>query len=318
MGQLPEARITPSRPFEISGVDFTGYINVRFSPGRGSKTYKGYICLFICMTSKAIHLEAVSDLTSQGFIAAFRRFVSRRGHCKHMYSDNGTNFSCADKELKLMFTKAVSELPDEIGQLLAEEGTTWHFIPPHAPNFGGLWEAGVRSAKSHLKRILGNSTATFEELSTILAQIEACLNSRPLSYLSNESNDPLPLTPGHFLIGEPLILIPDEDYTKSNISGLQRWKIGQKMIHDFWRKWSNEYLVSLNQRFKWTTKKSEPEIDDVVIIKDHNLPPAKWLLGKIVDKHTGKDNVTRVVTIKTVNGFCKRPCNKLCFLPRAE
>lgn len=82
MGDLPEERLKPIRPFKISGVDFTGHINIRFSPGRGSKSYKGYICVLICMFSKAIHLEAVSDLSAQGFIAAFRRFVSRRGHCQ--------------------------------------------------------------------------------------------------------------------------------------------------------------------------------------------------------------------------------------------
>ncbi|XP_049879678.1 uncharacterized protein LOC126376395 [Pectinophora gossypiella] len=291
MGQLPEARLKPSRPFKTAGVDFTGHINIRFSPGRGAKSYKGYICIFICMVSKAIHLEAVSDLTSQGFIAAFRRFVSRRGYCETLFSDNGTNFVGACKELQHMFDRSMSQIPDEISHLLANEKTTWKFIPPHAPNFGGLWEAGVRSAKTHLKRVIGDSTLTFEELSTVLTQIEACLNSRPLSYLSNNPEDPLPLTPGHFLVGEPLIVIPDEDYEKKNITGLQRWKLTQKMVNDFWRKWSNEYLVTLNQRYKWNTTKSEPQIDDIVFIQDHNLPPAKWLLGRIVDKHPGKDDI---------------------------
>ncbi|KAJ0169427.1 hypothetical protein K1T71_015014 [Dendrolimus kikuchii] len=199
MGQLPETRLKPMRPFKISGVDFTGHINIRFSPGRGSKSYKGYICLFVCFSTKAIHLEAVSDLTSEGFIAAYRRFVSRRGHCRTLYSDNGTNFIGADKELREMFNRATSQLPDEIRHLVANEGTEWKFIPPQAPNFGGLWEAGVRSAKKHLKRVIGDSTLTFEELTTVLTQIEACLNSRPLSYLSENSDDPEPLTPGHFL-----------------------------------------------------------------------------------------------------------------------
>ncbi|XP_045542800.1 uncharacterized protein LOC123723621 [Papilio machaon] len=317
MGQLPSVRVKPERAFKSSGVDFTGFIRIRFSPGRGSKTYKGYICIFICMVTRAIHLEAVSSLTADGFIAAFRRFVSRRGHCKNLYSDNGTNFVGADKELKNMFNRATSELPKEIGTLLASEGTTWHYIPPLAPNFGGLWEAGVRSTKAHLKRILGDST--FEELATVLTQIEACLNSRPLSQLSDSPDDPLPLTPGHFLVGEPLIIIPDRDYSSNNIiTGLQRWKLTQKMVNDFWKRWSAEYLITLNQRYKWITKRIEPEIDDVVIIHDQNLPPAKWILGRIIQKHTGKDNITRVVTMKTTNGIVKRPCNKLCFLPKSE
>ncbi|XP_059061146.1 uncharacterized protein LOC131854043 [Achroia grisella] len=318
MGQLPSVRLKPERAFKSTGVDFTGYIKIRCAPGRGLKSYKGYICIFICMVTRAIHLEAVSNLSAEGFIAAFRRFVSRRGYCKDLYSDNGTNFIGADKELRAMFNKAVSDFPKEVSSLLANEGTTWHYIPPQAPNFGGLWEAGVRSTKGHLKRVIGETTLTYEELSTVLTQIEACLNSRPLSQLSDSPDDPLPLTPGHFLVGEPLTLIPDEDYSKKHVTGLQRWKLIQKMLNDFWKRWSDEYLVTLNQRFKWTMKRSEPENGDVVIIKDQNLPPAKWLLGVIVEKHTGKDNITRVVTVKTKNGYLKRPCNKLCFLPKSE
>ncbi|XP_045459918.1 uncharacterized protein LOC123670468 [Melitaea cinxia] len=200
MGQLPEVRLKPSRPFSSAGVDYTGPINIRFSPGRGAKAYKGYICVFICMVTRAIHLEAVTDLTTNGFVAAFRRFTARRGHCSNIYSDNGTNFVGADKQLQNMFKSAKSSTPGELAELLTLERTTWHFIPPHAPNFGGLWEAGVRSMKVHLRRVIGDTTLTYEELTTVLTQVEACLNSRPLTILSDDPNDPLLLTPGHFLI----------------------------------------------------------------------------------------------------------------------
>ncbi|KAJ0178490.1 hypothetical protein K1T71_006313 [Dendrolimus kikuchii] len=315
MGQLPAVRLKPERAFKSTGVDFTGFIKMRYAPGRGSRAYKGYICIFICMVTRAMHLEAVSDLTSEGFIAAFRRFVSRRGQCKDLYSDNGTNFVGADKELRNMFNKAISDFPKEVSLLLANEGTSWHYIPPQAPNFGGLWESGVRSTKAHLKRVIGESTLTYEELSTVLSQIEACLNSRPLCQLSDNPEDPLPLTPGHFLVGEPLISIPDQDYAKLNVTNVQRWKYIQKMLSDFWKRWSAEYLITLNQRFKWRNKGKEPEIGDIVIINDHNMPPAKWLLGTISEKYPGKDNITRVVEVKTKNGHMKRPVNKLYFLP---
>ncbi|KAJ0169299.1 hypothetical protein K1T71_015183 [Dendrolimus kikuchii] len=166
MGQLPEVQVKPDKPFKATGVDYAGPINIRFSPGRGAKSYKGYICLFVCMITRAIHLEVVSDLTSKGFIAAFRRFIGRRGRCQDVYSDNGTNSVGADKDLREMFDRAKSKLPEEISELLSLEGTTWHYIPPHAPNFGGLWEAGVRSAKLHLRKTIGESTLTFEELAT--------------------------------------------------------------------------------------------------------------------------------------------------------
>ncbi|XP_022836970.1 uncharacterized protein LOC111364355, partial [Spodoptera litura] len=111
MGQLPDVRVKADRAFKSSGVDYAGPINIRFSPGRGAKSYKGYICLFICMVTRAIHLEAVTDLTAKAFIAAFRRFTSRRGHCQDVYSDNGTNFVGADRQLRDMFNSAKSSIP---------------------------------------------------------------------------------------------------------------------------------------------------------------------------------------------------------------
>lgn len=316
MGLLPEARLKPSKPFKSAGVDYCGPVNIRFSPGRGAKSYKGYICLFVCMVTRAVHLEAVTDLTAKGFIAAFRRFTARRGHCQDLYSDNGTNFVGADRELKEMFNRAKSSLSDEIANLLTLEHTSWHFICPHAPNFGGLWEAGVRSTKTHLRKVVGTTTLTYEEMSTVLAQVEACLNSRPLTLLSDDPNDPLPLTPGHFLVGEALLNITDDNYTNCNIHGLDRWRLTQKIVNDFWSRWNKEYLVNLNQRHKWNTPSAEPELDSVVILREDNVPPAKWILGRIIAKHTGVDNITRVVSVKCKSGILKRPVSKLCILTK--
>ncbi|CAH2093312.1 unnamed protein product [Euphydryas editha] len=316
MGLLPEARLKPSKPFKSTGVDYCGPVLIRFSPGRGAKSYKGYICIFVCMVTRAVHLEAVTDMTAKGFIAAFRRFTARRGHCQDIYSDNGTNFVGADKQMREMFNSAKSSLPGEIAELLSLERTNWHYIPPHSPNFGGLWESSVRGTKTHLRKVVGNTTLTYEEMSTVLAQVEACLNSRPISLLSDDPNDPLPLTPGHFLVGEPLLNIADEDYTNSNVIGLDRWRLTQKIVTDFWNRWYKEYLVNLNQRYKWNTKRDEPEIGDVVVLKEDNVPPAKWLLGKIIKKFPGPDNVTRVVSIKCKTGEYRRPVSKICILTK--
>lgn len=318
MGQLPAARLRPCKPFKSAGVDYAGPINIRFSPGRGSKSYKGYICLFVCFVTRAVHLEAVTDMTTNGFLQAFRRFTARRGHCQDLHSDNGTNLVGANRQLKEMFNNAKATFPSELAELLATEGTTFHFIPPQAPNFGGLWEAGVRSTKTHLLKVIGDTTLTYEELSTVLAQIEACLNSRPITVLSDNPDDPLPLTPGHFLVGEPLINIPDEDYTQCKLSNLDRWRLTQKMVADFWNRWYKEYLVTLNHRYKWNTKAPDLEIDDIVILKEDNMPPCKWLLGKIIQKHVGSDNLTRVVTIKCKNGIYKRPISKITKLIKQD
>lgn len=315
MGQLPSSRASVNRPFFQCGVDYAGPVNMRMSKGRGHHAYKGYICLFVCMATRAIHLEAVSDLTSRGFLAAFRRFVARRGYVKDLYSDNGTNFVGASSELKQLFFYQKSNVIKEIAEHLANDGTCWHFIPPHSPNFGGLWEAGIKSTKQHLKRVIGNTTLTFEEMTTMLSQVEACLNSRPLSQISENKDDPTPLTPGHFLVGEPLILIPESNFLYCNISSLKRWQLTQRMVQDFWHRWSREYLTQFYHRYKWSHQTPEPSLGRVVLVKEDDLPPAKWLYGLIVKKHPGLDGVTRVVSLKCKGNIIKRPVSKLCCLP---
>ncbi|XP_066590622.1 uncharacterized protein [Prorops nasuta] len=172
MGDLPSSRITPSRPFMTTGLDYAGPFWLKMSGGRGQQSYKGYICLFVCFCTKAIHLEAVSDLSTQTLLAAYRRFVSRRGFCGTIYSDNGTNFQGADKELQTMFT-AYSKFYHDIAEQLAMQGTSWSFIPPNSPHFGGLRESGVKATKHHLLRVIGEHKLTFEEFSTALSEIEA-------------------------------------------------------------------------------------------------------------------------------------------------
>lgn len=231
-----------------------------------------------------------------------------------MFSDCGTNFVGANKELQKLLTAASVDWK-EIATTLVNEGIKWNFIPPASPHFGGLWEAGVKSIKYHLKRIIGLETFTFEELTTLLAQIEACLNSRPLCPMSNDPDDLTTLTPGHFLIGQPLNAIPHPDIEEEKLSCLDRWNRVQKLQQLFWKKWSSEYLARLQQRPKWLKVEPQPAIGDLVLVRDERLPPSKWCLGRIIDTHPGTDNLTRVVTLKTQNGNIKRPITKLCLLP---
>lgn len=201
MCNLPLNRVSPSPPFAYSGVDFAGPFQTRMSKGRGTKTQKGYICVFVCMVTKAIHLELVSDLSTNAFIAAYKRFTARRGNCVEIQSDNGTNFVGANSQLNKDVNMAIKQATAEVASIIANDGTTWKFIPVASPHFGGLWEAGVKAVKSHLKKTLSETTLTFEEFCTVLYQVEACLNSRPLTPLSNDPKDLQALTPGHFLIG---------------------------------------------------------------------------------------------------------------------
>lgn len=312
MGSLPVSRVRISRPFSNTGVDYAGPIDVKTWKGRGAKKLKGYFAIFVCLATKAVHIELVSDLTSQAFIAAFRRFTARRGICTQLFSDCGTNFVGANTELQKQLRGAKLDWK-EVAKRLANDGTKWKFIPPASPHFGGLWEAGVKSVKFHLRRIVGNELFTFEELATFLTQVEACLNSRPLCPMTNNPDDFTP--PGHFLIGEPINSIPHPDQSEIKVSSLDRWQWIQKLHQTFWKQWSSEYLARLQQRPKWLKVEHQPQIGDLVLVKDERLPPSKWKLARIVNTHPGADNLTRVVTLKTQNGEMKRPVTKICSLP---
>lgn len=315
MGELPKVRVTPARPFLHSGVDFAGPYDVLMSKGRGAKTNKSYIAIFICMSTKAIHLELVGDLTSEAFIAAFRRFVSRRGRCSDLWSDQGRNFVGANKSLAEAFKEANVEFGDHVSNLLAADGTQWHFIPAYSPNFGGLWEAGVKSMKFHLKRIM-NTNLTYEEMTTVLCQVEACLNSRPICPLiETDLNNLDVLTPGHFLIGESPITIPSPSLKDISQSSLSRWQHCQRVLSNFWHRWQCEYLSRLQQRPKWQKIQEEFDIGQIVLIKTEGLPPGKWPLGRIVDKHPGSDGIARVYSVKIGTNTVRRSISKLCFLP---
>lgn len=308
-------RVTPSRPFLHSGVDFAGPFQVLMSKGRGSKTNKAYIAIFVCMVTKSIHLELVGDLTSESFIGAFKRFVARRGQCSHLWSDQGKTFVGANKELANALAEAKLEFEGEIANSLATDGTQWHFIPAYSPNFGGLWKAGVRSVKHHLKRIL-NKNLTYEELNTLLCEIEACLNSRPLSPIDeSDTQNVMPLTSGHFLIGEAPVTVPMSDSRAVKVNHLSRWQHMQRLLRDFWHKWQQEYLSRLQQRPKWERTQREFEVGDIVLIKTENLPPGKWSLGRIVEKHPGPDGFTRVYSVKSGDSITKRTVTKLCPMP---
>jgi hypothetical protein len=302
MGDLPSDRVTQNRPFLISGVDFAGPISLKEGRGRGKRIVKAYIALFICMTTKAVHVELVGDLTTESFLNALKRLISRRGMVSKLYSDNATNFIGSKNELQK--------------RIQSDHNIEWHFIPPRSPHMGGLWEANIKCVKNHLKRVIGNANLTFEELYTVLTSIEAILNSRPLCPLSNDPNDLSYLTPGHFLVGEPLNAPAEFDLTDVNIHRLSRWQHVERIRQHFWKRWSNEYLTTLQQRTRWITSKDKvPHVGSLVLIKETNAPPLQWKLGRITQLHPGPDKVVRVVSVKCNSSEFKRSINYLCPLP---
>lgn len=315
MGNLPSVRLKPSYPFSNTGVDFSGPHMIKDRTTRGAKSLKAYVCIFVCLVTKAVHLELVSNLTSDAFIAGFRRFAARRGRPSNLFSDNGRNFVGANNKLQEISDFFSSEVQNVANQL-ASESITWNFIPPKAPNFGGIWEAGVKSFKFHLKRVLNNTLLTYESFSTVLAQIESILNSRPLSPLSMDPNDLNPLTPSHLLIGHSLSALPDVDYMRVPENRLSMHKRNQQIIQHYWSRWYREYISELQTRVKWKQNyKQLLQTGTLVLVKEDNLPPQLWKLGRVLQVHPGSDGVVRVATLKVGNGVCKRSVTKLCVLP---
>jgi len=177
----------------------------------------------------------------------------------------------------------------------------------------------VKSTKTHLKRIVGTVKLTFEELTTVLTQIEGCLNSRPLTPFSNDDDGIEVLTPGHFLIGRPLQALPDDSFTYTdNLSSLRCWKLCQALVSHFWRRWSREYITQLGRVSKWHRPTRNMSVGDLVLVRDTSPLPTEWPLARVTAVHPGKDGLVRVATIKTNTGIYTRPVTKLTLLLPSE
>lgn len=315
MGELPAERIRPGKPFEASGVDYAGPFQVKVVDKDGSTiiTHKAWLVVFVCLKTRGVHLDYVTDLSSDSFIACFGRFVARRGRCDRLFSDNGTSFIGAEKEIARAYAEwQKNGTVDKI----AAKGTTWTFMTPAAPHQGGIYEAAVKSMKHHLRRVIGARMMESQQLTNLLADIEAILNSRPLTPLSDDPEDIQALTPAHFWIGEPLILPPAfRPSNPDNVEGRKLWLERRKMLDHFWKRWVEEYLTTLQERKKWRRERENVRTGRLVLLKDENLPPAQWRMGRILEVFPGKDGLVRNVLVKTEKSILKRPVQKLCILP---
>ncbi|XP_074031351.1 uncharacterized protein [Leptinotarsa decemlineata] len=244
MGQLPASLLQPAPPFNTTGIDYAGPILVKDRKGRGSKLNKSYIGLFICFATKTIHLELISYLTKYSFLMAFRRFMARRGKPSHLFFDNSSNFVSARSHLKEL-GRFLSDHKNELENEMSEFNIKWDLIPLYSPHFGRTWEAGIKSSKAHLKRVVGNAHLTFEELNTVLVQVEAVLNSGPLFPISSDPEDVNPLTPAHFLVGIPLTTIPNPNFRDIPMNQTSRYlepfgAVGRKSIYPNFNRELNE------------------------------------------------------------------------------
>ena len=320
MADLPHQRVNASPPFTHCGMDFAGPFKLKMGYVRKPTILDSHICVFICLATKAIHLEVTSEQSTEAFEAALHRFVSRRGCPQHLYSDNGGGFVGArNKYNRLQAILKDQQGEDDIRHFLAtQHSISWHNIPAYSPHMGGLWEAAVKSMKTHLRRVMGVRRFTFEQLTTITCQIEACLNSRPLMPITSHDPDGLAtLTSGHFLTTKSTTIYPEDPTPLTDRQLLQKWNICQGIIQQFWTRWHKEYLNTLQARTKWQHSSPNLREEDIVAIRPGGkIIPCHWPLGRIIKTLPGKDGKVRAVMLKTKTGVRQRAVTQLALLHR--
>ncbi|GFX12791.1 hypothetical protein TNCV_3437651 [Trichonephila clavipes] len=283
MGNLPKHRATLERPFFSCGIDYAGPVLIKCNKGRGTKSTKGYIALFVCLATKAVHIEAVGDLTTNSFIGALRRFSARRGAPATFIVTMEPIFVGARRKLdeirKLWLSLPTNEA---ISYYLSKSSVDWHFYSSssHILRYLGIRNS-IRQISS--EESIGRNHINFEELTTLLTQIEGLLNSRPLSYVNDSDIECIStLTPSHFLTGDVLLSVPEELPSTSNHR--DRWELLQNIKRGFWKKWSSEFISSLQPRKKWQDAQPNLKEDDIALIKEEG-PPGTWPMARVLQVH---------------------------------
>ena len=318
-GQLPEFRTHEGHAFQSVGIDFAGPLYVKTSSNPMKKVY---IALFTCSTSRALHLELVPNLTTETFMLCLRRFVGRRGVPSLIITDNAKTFKSAAKILVRIFKSP------NVSTYLAKQGIKWKYNLAKAPFWGGFYERLVRSVKTALKKCIGKARLNYDELNTVLVQIEAVLNSRPLTYLYSDSIEET-LTPSHLVTGRRILNLPDEsidddeDFNVSASNVRKRQNYQTRLMEHYWKRWKTEYLVDLRE-YQDLRKKNQnmPKIqeNDVVTIEDENQRNRlAWKLGRITGVIEDSEGVIRGAKILLANGnIIERPVQKLFPLELSE
>ena len=301
----------PNRAFARTGVDFFGPFTVSIR----RSTEKRYGCLFCCLETRAVHLEMAYSLDVDSFLLAFRRFTSRRGTPLVMYSDNGTNFVAGERELREGIARWNHEV---IVDQLAQDGIEWHFNPPAAPHFGGVWERLVRSCVDALWFVLQDRTTKDEVLLTAMVEVEAHLNDRPLTHVSVDPSEPEAITPNHLIYGHGRLRLPPDVFNPSEVNSRRRWRAVQALLNEHWIRWMKEYVPALTERRKWLRPARNIEENDIVLIIDPSTPRGLWPTGRVIRTFPGADGVVRSAVVKNKNGEYRRPVAKLCLLEAAS
>ena len=278
-GDLPKERIDTVAPFTNSGIDCFGPYYLRHT-GRG--TMKRFVLLVCCMSTRAVSLHPLRDMTTSAVINALMRMNAQFPGVKKLFSDQGSNFKGADREIREAILKWNK---DELNLQLEKVGLSWVFGPARCGSAGGAWERLVGMTKRLIRSVLGNKTIDSDDFDTLIAGAAAIMNRRPLMQVSADPNDPLVLSPTHFLYphvftNSSTSIIPPNS---GDPDGLRRgWKATQALLDDFFRRYKEEYLASLLKRKK-TDSVAAPKIGDIVLLADDQLAREDWNLCRVVD-----------------------------------
>ena len=312
MADLPGSRLVSDEPpFHRCGIDYFGPFEVR----HGRSCRKRYGVVFTCFNSRAIHIEIADSLDTSSCIDAIRRFVARRGSPKELYSDNGTNLVGAHREL----LKSVQELDQEqANHFCANINIEWHFNPPSASHFGGVWERQIRTIRKILCALLNEqhmkSCKNDEQLRTLMCEIEATINSRPLTRVSDDPDDLDVIRPQDLLLLNHTAACPPGVFNQKDIYARRRWRQIQYLADMFWKRWIKEYLPELQRRQKWLYPERNYKVGDVVLVADPQAPRNSWPMGIVQEVNIGNQGLVRSVKVKTQSSTLVRPITKIVLL----
>lgn len=314
MAELPSFRTEQAKPFSFVGCDYAGYFDIKSNERKNAPTTKAYIALFMCLTTKALHLEVVCDLSTAEFIMAFENFIARRGIPNLLYTDNAKNFIGAEKEINKLHNQMLAQ-DNEVTKMLANKRITVRHTPARASHMAGIWERSVGLVKYHLKRVMTDTKLTARRFDHVLKQIECCLNSRPLWSITANADDIEVITPSHFFNFQAINTLPRPDLGHIKIDRLNQYQYLYRLYTEFWKGWSKEYLTQLQPRTKWNKRETNVRIGQIVVISDDNVPPSRWPVGKIVNVFPAKDGLIRTVEVLCRGNVLKRPIHRLGLLP---
>ena len=308
---LPDFRVTQAPPFSNVGVDFAGPLYVKGTKGHMNKAY---ITLFTCCVTRAVHLELIENLQTPTFVNCLRRFASRRGTPALVVSDNAKTFKAAAKLLR----KLPKDEPFQ--EFLTSRRIEWRFNVERSPWMGGVFERMIGSVKRCLRKVLGNAKLSFDELNTVLVEIEGTLNSRPLTYLYDELEEAL--TPSHLLFGYRLSPLSENVDVHANLDNVDNDKILKRFLYltrklnHFWNRWRKEYVTDLREFHKLKGAiPAQISSGDVVLIFEENAKRGFWKTGIVQEIIVGKDGVVRGASVRKIGSgkpeILNRPLQKL-------